>query len=107
MGWFLCVWTIFQLYALYLRQQATAVTTSAKADDPKNHWRQMTALYGALILEFLSMAALATNTVLVDQAGQSWHSRDMYESLALVSIFSMLFVTLLCFIKVQVSARLR
>lgn len=107
MGWFLCVWTIFQLYALYLRRQASAVTASAKAADPKNHWQQMTALYGALILEFLSMAALSTNVVLVDQAGQSWNSRDMYESLALVAIFSMLFVTVLCFIKVQVSERLR
>jgi hypothetical protein len=45
--------------------------------------------------------------VLVDQAGQSWNSRDMYEMLALVSIFSMLFVTVLCFVKVQVSERLR
>jgi hypothetical protein len=67
----------------------------------------MTALYGALILEFLSMAALSVNVVLVDQAGQSWNSRDMYESLALVSIFSMLFVTVLCFIKVQVAKQLR
>ena len=107
MGWFLCVWTIFQLYALYLHRQATSVTASAKAADPKNHWHQMTALYGALILEFLSMAALSINVVLVDQAGQSWNSRDMYESLALVSIFSMLFVTVLCFIKVQVAKQLR
>jgi hypothetical protein len=67
----------------------------------------MAALYGALILEFLSMAALSVNVVLVDQAGQSWNSRDMYESLALVSIFSMLFVTVLCFIKVQVAKQLR
>lgn len=53
------------------------------------------------------MAALATNTVLVDQAGQRWNSRDMYESLALVSIFSMFFVTVLCFIKVQSAKQLR
>lgn len=106
-GWFLCVYTIFQLYAFYLRRQASAVASNATADEHKSHWHQITALYGALILEFLSMAALATNVVLVDQTGQSWNSRDMYETLALVSIFSMLFVTVLCFIKVQASDQLR
>lgn len=107
MGWFLCVWTIFQLYAFYLRRTASAAGVVAIAEERKNHWHQISALYGALILEFLSMAALAANVALVDQAGQSWNSRDMYETLALVSIFSMLFVTVLCFIKVQASERLR
>lgn len=107
MGWFLCVWTIFQLYAFYLRRQAGSVASSVKAEENKNHWHQISALYGVLLFDFWSMAALAANVVLVDQAGQSWNSRDMYEMLALVSIFSMLFVTVLCFVKVQVSERLR
>lgn len=107
MGWFLCVWTIFQLYAFYLRRRGGSVATSDKADDFRNHWHQITALYGALLFDFWSMAILATNVVLIDQAGQSWNSRDMYESLALVSIFSMLFVAVLCFVKVQASQRLR
>jgi putative membrane protein len=107
MGWFLCVWTIFQLYAFYLRRQAGSVASSVKAEENKNLWHQISALYGVLLFDFWSMAALAANVVLVDQAGQSWNSRDMYEMLALVSIFSMLFVTVLCFVKVQVSERLR
>ena len=108
MGWFLCVWTIFQLYAFYLRSQASGAGVVMQTDAQKSDWHQMTALYdGTLILEFLSMAALTTNMALVDQAGQSWNSRDMYETLALVSIFSMLFVTVLCFIKVQASDQLR
>lgn len=106
MGWFLCVYTIFQLYALYLRRAARGATLVAPAAQPKAHWHQMTALYGALILEFLSFAALATNVQLVDPAGVAWSSRAMYETLALVVIFSMLFVTVLCFIKVQASNRL-
>ena len=107
MGWFLCVYTIFQLYAFYLRRQTSATVASAPTAEHKSHWHQITALYGALIFDFLSMAALATNVALVDQAGQHWNSRDMYETLALVAIFSMLFVTVLCFIKVQASQRLR
>jgi putative membrane protein len=107
MGWFLCVYTIFQLYAFYLRRQASPVDPITTTNAHKNHWHQLTALYGALIFDFLSMAALATNVALVDQSGQSWNSRDMYQTLALVSIFSMLFVTILCFIKVQASERLR
>ena len=107
MGWFLCVYTIFQLYAFYVHRQSSAANASTLTDERKTHWHQITALYGALILDFLSMAALATNVALIDQAGQSWNSRAMYETLALVSIFSMLFVTCLCFIKVQTSNRLR
>ena len=107
MGWFLCVYTIFQLYAFYIHRQTSAADAITTTDEHKSHWHQITALYGALILDFLSMAALATNVALIDQAGQSWNSRAMYETLALVSIFSMLFVTCLCFIKVQTSNRLR
>lgn len=107
MGWFLCVYTIFQLYAFYLRRQVANRGSVRKADDNKSHWHQMTALYGALILEFLSMATLAANVSLVDPAGQTWSSRAMYETLGLVAIFSMLFVTVLCFIKVQTARQLR
>lgn len=107
MGWFLCVYTIFQLYAFYLRRQSSSVAASVATDEHKHHWHQLTALYGVLLFDFWSMAVLATNVPLVDQSGQSWHARDMYETLALVSIFSMLFVTVLCFIKVQASHRLR
>lgn len=103
----MCVWTIFQLYALYIHRQTSAANATSLTGEPKSHWHQIIALYGALILDFLSMAALATHVVLVDKAGQSWNSKAMYETLALVSIFSMLFVTCLCFIKVQTSNRLR
>ena len=55
MGWFLCVYTIFQLLALYLmRTRAHGGTQTG--DDRKHTWHQVTALYGATFVEFASMA---------------------------------------------------
>jgi uncharacterized membrane protein len=106
MGWFLCVYTIFQLYAFYLRRLASIHGAIPMTQNRRSHWHQMTFLYAALILEFLSFAALGNNVPLIDKAGTTWNSQDMYETLALVSIFSMLFVTVLCFVKVKVANRL-
>ena len=41
---------------------------------------------------------------MTDQAQQTWNSRDMYQSLGLVALFTMVFVTCLCFLKVHHAA---
>ena len=54
MGWFLCVYTIFQLLAIYL--QRTGSVHADSGDDCKTHWNQVTAMYGAVFLEFAALA---------------------------------------------------
>ena len=106
MGWFLCVYTIFQLYAWYLRRGRSQAGVMGSRADNRSNWHQMTALYGALVLEFLSFAAFPPSGAVTDKAGVVWQLKDMYETLGLVAIFSMLFVTVLCFVKVQATSRL-
>ncbi len=105
MGWFLCVYTIFQLLALYL------VRTGAPSGTPnsygiKGHWHQPTAMYGAVFIEFVAFALWSPGGTVTDAAGQVWGVRDMHETLGLVAIFTMLFVTCLAFFKVQANENL-
>lgn len=105
MGWLLCVWTIFQGYALYLRRSPTPTGVIGTPADSRQHWLQMIGLYGALVLEFVAFAILPPGGTVTDHAGVTWNVKDMYETLGLVAIFSMLFVTLLTVAKIQTSAR--
>jgi uncharacterized membrane protein len=108
LGWFLCVYTIFQLFALYQAWSPTKMNVVASGDDQKNNWHQVTALYGATSLDFIAFAIFPpANQVLTDLHNQTWNSTDIYVSLGLVSIFTMLFVTILSFIKVQISKTLK
>lgn len=105
MGWFLCVYTIFQLLALYLmRTRAHGGTQTG--DDRKHTWHQVTALYGATFVEFAAMALMPPSGTVTDATGQVWSLPALYETLGLVAIFTMLFVTCLAFFKVQASPRL-
>lgn len=105
LGWFLTVWTIFQLYALYLRKPRGSAGVLGTNADRKQHWLQMTALYAALFLEFLAFAAFPPSGTVTDKAGFTWNVKDMYETLGLVALFSMVFVALLATIKIALAPR--
>ena len=104
-GWFLCVYTIFQMLALYLMRTG-ANGGSASGDGAKNNWHQVTALYGATFVEFAAYALIPPDGTMTDATQQAWSVRAMYETLGLVAMFTMLFVTCLAFFKVQANPRL-
>ena len=66
----------------------------------------MAALYAALFLEFLSFAAFPPAGTVTDKSGFTWNIKDMYETLGLVALYSMVFVGLLSTIKIALAARL-
>ncbi|MEZ5750804.1 MAG: carotenoid biosynthesis protein [Paracoccaceae bacterium] len=86
-GWFLCVATIFAAYALTAGRFA-----APRAMPDSQALAQALALYGALFLEFVAFAAVPQTGTVTDAAGQVWNLRDLYQTLGLVSIFSMGFV---------------
>lgn len=99
-GWFLCVATIFAAFSFWLaRSDAAGV-----AEPDASAHTQSLALYAALFSEFVSFAAFAPKGSVTDPVGQVWHQRDIYQSLGLVSIFSMGFVLVVAH---QALARLR
>lgn len=97
MGWVLCVWTVFQLFALALRRAPPAPPAEPPRRGP---WLQLLTLYGALALEFVSLALFPPTGSVTDPAGVVWSQQAIYETLGLVAIFSMGFVTLLGVVKV-------
>ena len=105
LGWFLCVYTIFQLWAIYLMR--TKQVENCSADHRKSGWYLPIAFYGTIFLESIVAAALAPDGSVTDASSQVWPLKALYETLGLVSIFTMLFVTCLAFFKVRKSANLQ
>jgi uncharacterized membrane protein len=105
LGWFLCVYTIFQLWALYF-MRAKQESANPEASH-KSNWYLPIAFYGSIFLQSVTAAALATGGSITDASSQVWPLKALYESLGLVSIFTMLFVTCLAYFKVQGNANLR
>jgi uncharacterized membrane protein len=98
LGWFLCVATIFAAFDFWLSRRSgkevTAPDWQAQA--------QSLGLYAGLFAEFVGFIILGPKTGQVtDAVGQVWNLRDIYESLGLVSIFTMGFVIVLTMLKLR------
>jgi len=99
LGWFLCVYTVFQFWAIYLMR--TKQIENSSLDSRKSSWYLPIFLYGSIFLQSIMAAALTTNGTVTDASSQVWPLKALYESLGLVSIFTMLFVICLAFFKVR------
>jgi putative membrane protein len=106
MGWALTVYLIFQIFALVLARQQPQRDPATNGDNRRETWHLNTAFYFATFVEFPAMAWLAADRPLTDAAQVVWSARAMYESLGLVSLFTMGFVCCLAFIAVRKAARL-
>lgn len=96
-GWFLCVLTIFAAFALWLSMRGK---DHIKSPD-RQEQAQALALYGGLFIEFLVYPIFAPKGSIADATGQIWSLRDIYESLGLVSVFTMGFVIFLGVVALQ------
>jgi uncharacterized membrane protein len=106
MGWYLTVYLIFQVFALV--QYKYSPTGSDYSDDGlRTGWMLNVAFYFATFLEFVAIAALGADHPVTDPAGVVWSTRSMYESMGLVSIFTMGFVSVLAYFKIRHSAALK
>jgi len=56
MGWLLCVWTVFQLYALYLRIAKPTAPVASNAEDCRMNWYQVVGIWSGLLGAFLVYA---------------------------------------------------
>lgn len=101
LGWYLCVWLFFQLFALYLSYTKNSVNTEGALVNTRSYLLQPVPMYLTLGLMYPAfyIAQVASKTV-VDKAGQVWHTANIYESSMLIFLFTMLFVSVLAAIKV-------
>ena len=105
-GWFFTVYVFLQLFALFLRFRR------ASADSlplPASYYAQAVASYAVIgVAAVLSYLVFTGNTVVTDAAGVVWQTRSITEAEAAVSIFTMIFVSVLSGVKMlQASAGVR
>ncbi|GAB7046465.1 carotenoid biosynthesis protein [Catenuloplanes indicus] len=94
-GWFLCVYTIFQLFALYLARRGPAAVRPEAETVGDAFWYQAIVPYVSVALVLTARFFTREDGVVTDPAGQSWQLADLGETTVLVSVFTMYFVALL------------
>lgn len=99
MGWFLCVYTIFQLWAIYLVRSKDA--NQCPADQYKSSWYLVITIYASIFTGPIAAVFVNNGGTITDASSQVWPVQALYETLGLVSIFTMLFVICLAFFKIQ------
>ena len=104
LGWFLCVYTVFQLWALYLIRAKQI--EQCPLDGYKSSWYLPIFLYGSIFLQPMMAAVFAVNGAVTDASSQAWSLKALYETLGLVALFTMLFVVCLAYFKVKSNSNL-
>lgn len=90
-GWFLVIYVIYQVFALYISKNDVMAISKHHVFSSKNFWREAVAIYGIQGL-----------TQIVDPFGASTHL-EIYGSMALITVFTMMFVALLAALKINMS----
>jgi len=88
-GWFFVVYISYQLFAFYIANSEATKPTAKEAFITKGFW-----------LEIVTIYAIQGITQILQFFGATSH-QDIYASMALVSVFTMLFVALLSFLKIK------
>jgi putative membrane protein len=105
LGWYLCVFTIYLAFALYLRRAAER--TRAKSLDERATWSLPALMYGAVMLARLIDSLVGDSVEVTSRDGHVWWTGDIRTASALVALFTMLFVTVLALVRVSRSPSLR
>lgn len=99
LGWFLCVFTFFFIFSLILRKQKNIEAADISISN-KTFWLLPVILYGSNVIEFLSNMIGKENVEVIAQNGIKYKTGDIYGTLGLMSIFTMLFISFYAVIKV-------
>jgi uncharacterized membrane protein len=105
LGWYLCVFTIYLVFALYL-QRCAAWTRSASLGE-RSAWSLPALMYGAVMLPRLIEPLAGGSVQVTSHDGHVWWTDDIHMASALVALFTMLFVTVLALVRVGRSSSLR
>ncbi|VDG22721.1 carotenoid biosynthesis protein [Lactiplantibacillus mudanjiangensis] len=94
LGWYLCVYTIFQLFAWY-QHRMTPNAALEQSETHRGFWWQVIIFYAfQAIAKILAMFSVNSTTV-KDLAKVSWQTGDIYQGIVVVIIFTMVFVSVM------------
>src|SRR3984893_1719640 len=103
-GWFFTVYVFLQLFALFVRFGKVADAESRPL--PASYYAQTVLSYAAVgLAAVLSYLVFTGNPVVTDAAGVVWQTRSIAEAEATVSIFTMIFVSVLSGVKMLQASR--
>lgn len=101
LGWLLCVYTIFQLFALYIARQEVKSDRHSEDVTESAHWYQSAIAYFVVSLSWMLTGWSGQNSEVMDPTHKVWQSGDIYASMALVSVFTMWFVVILSVLRIK------
>lgn len=86
LGWFLCTWTFFQSWSIYL----SARWTPASGVKP-SYWYEAAAFWAIIGLQYpVLWLANPVTRVVTDTGGWAWRSGDVLQAAVIMSIYTML-----------------
>jgi putative membrane protein len=97
-GWYLCTFTMFFLFALYMSYQKDSTTPAFVLT--KSNWLQMTCIYLTWPVTYVLMGLFAVNEEVEALNGQIWMSQDILKSGGLIGVGTMVFIAVLVLMKV-------
>jgi uncharacterized membrane protein len=97
LGWTFTVYLYMQVFALYLRSRGPA-PSAARARTAGD--LQAVILYTATSLSFFAAYVNGDRSTVTDPAGTTWLTGDIYETSILLTIYGMLFLTLLAVLRI-------
>ena len=99
LGWYLCVFTIYLVFALYL--QRSSEWTRATNLGERSTWTLPALMYAAVMLPRLIEPVAGDSVRVTSHDGHVWWTDDIHTASALVALFTMLFVTVLALVRVR------
>jgi uncharacterized membrane protein len=98
LGWFFTVYVFLQLFALFLRSRPADPAASQPL--ARIYHVQAVVMYAVVgFTPVVGYLAQKTSTQVTDAAGGIWHTGSITESMATVTIFTMLFAVALAAVK--------
>lgn len=90
-GWYLCVWTILQVFALCLRRLPVQ-GVSGTPEDRRENWLQVIVMYAGVALGIIALAIHPPHGNVTDCGDFTWVVEDLYRTTGLTCFFTMGFV---------------
>jgi uncharacterized membrane protein len=96
LGWYFTVYVFYQIFAFYASKNPAVV----HAEKDKTYWLQAAVFFLVIALHFPATYFGAANTTVTDAVGRNWQTGDIYETSTIITIFTMIFASVLAFFKI-------
>jgi putative membrane protein len=105
LGWFLCVFTIYLLFAFYLSKKREFIPHTIVSE--KGYWIQAAVMYAQTASFVLYKALIGSDRSVTSLDNHQWWAGDIFTASTLMLIFTMFFVSSLVVINVIRNDKLR